>query len=131
MLYPINIICVSAKWCIPVHIETVRHVLHQYLNFGDSNMASNYHSISTLSAFNKIFEKFIHLRLFAFLTSNNDILIHSLVFYRNIILVLKVFTWLQTVYLSGFIIKLTKHVYFWIYVKHLYCRCTYIFLSEK
>ena len=41
--------------------------------FGDSNSASNYRPISTLSVFNKVFEKLIHLRLSEFLTSNNVI----------------------------------------------------------
>ena len=36
-------------------------------------MASNYRPISTLSVFNKVFEKFIHLRLSEFLTNNNVI----------------------------------------------------------
>ena len=41
--------------------------------FGDSNLASNYRPISTLSVFNKVFEKLIHARLSEFLSINNDI----------------------------------------------------------
>ena len=42
--------------------------------------------ISTLSVFNKLFEKLIHLRLSEFLTTNNDISDTQFAFKKNVIL---------------------------------------------
>ena len=46
-------------------------------------MASNYRPISTLSVFNKVFEKHIHLRLSEFLTNNSVISDKQLGFRRK------------------------------------------------
>ena len=73
----------------PDKLKRVRVVL--LFKSGDSNLASNYHPISTLSIFNKVFEKLIHLRLSKFLTTNNVISNTQFGFRKNVILLYQFF----------------------------------------